>query len=81
MELNPELELVELVLTVDDLAFIVPPATPDCTGVTFCSTHKHKPLKRLLKPLMSPSAAHTNHRYVYLSHWCHLPQHTQIQNH
>ena len=60
MELNPELELVELVLTVDDLAFIVPPATPDCTGVTFCSTHKHKPLTLLLQPLVSPSAAHTN---------------------
>ena len=39
MELNPELELVELVLTVDDLAFIVPPAAPDCTGVPFCITH------------------------------------------
>ena len=41
MELNPELELVELVLTVDDLAFIVPPAAPDCTGVPFCITHNH----------------------------------------
>ena len=39
MELNPELELVELVLTVEERAFIVPPAAPDCTGVPFCNTH------------------------------------------
>ena len=30
------------------------------TGVTFCSTHKHKPLTLLLQPLVSPSAVHTN---------------------